>query len=355
MRGHLALMLQRAPHHRAHQIAPVIGIGLMIFQRIDGLGRRFRRGAENFVARRLAFERGFGFRNAARARLGAAKPDARLRDLAALQTIGDQRRRHGEVAGAAVEFVETEFGVAGEQRQPHLREQFVFRQRGGHDAGEEILRRDQPLAARALGDDRRIERCRHQAPFRCRVGMGERAAKCAAHADRIMRDVARHKCQQAAERIIDNGFMKCRMAHARADAQNFSVAGNLVEPRDLVDVDQMRRLRQPERHDRHQALPAGQHAAVLRRHLRQNRQRLVERARHMADKRRWLHAAIGLASKGIICIQTIDAVPGLSKGVSPGAKRAAGSPGPMWSIILRYGGGWRNEPRRRWNYCSGRL
>ena len=59
--------------------------------------------------------------------------------------------------------------------------------------------------------------------------------------------------------------------------QNLSVAGDLVEPCDLVDVDEMRRLGQPERHDRHQALPARQHAAVLRRDFRQNLQRLVER------------------------------------------------------------------------------
>ena len=71
-----------------------------------------------------------------------------------------------------------------------------------------------------------------------------------------------------------------------------------VEARDLVDVDEMRGLRQPERHDRHQALPARQHAAVLRRDLRQNLQRLVERLRHMADERRGLHAGQASAAEG---------------------------------------------------------
>ena len=108
--------------------------------------------------------------------------------------------------------------------------------------------------------------------------MGEAAAEGAAHADRIMRDVARDVGEQLAERIIDDRLVKCGMAHARADGQRLAVARNRVEAGDLVDVDEMRGLRQPERHDRHQALSAGQHAAVLRRDLGQNLQRLVERA-----------------------------------------------------------------------------
>ena len=71
----------------------------------------------------------------------------------------------------------------------------------------------------------------------------------------------------APERIIDHRFVKCGVAHAGADAQRLAVAVDAVELGDLVDVDQMRRLGQPERHDRHQALAAGQHAAVLRRDL----------------------------------------------------------------------------------------
>ena len=39
------------------------------------------------------------------------KADARIGDLAAVNAIGDQRSRHGEVAGAAAEFVEAEFGI----------------------------------------------------------------------------------------------------------------------------------------------------------------------------------------------------------------------------------------------------
>ena len=73
--------------------------------------------------------------------------------------------------------------------------------------------------------------------------------------------------------------------------RDLSVARDLVESRDLVDVDEMRGLGQPERHDRHQALPAGQHAAVLRPRLRPKSSAPRRASRHVADERRGLHAA----------------------------------------------------------------
>ena len=53
------------------------------------------------------------------------------------------------------------------------------------------------------------------------------------------------------------------MADAGADAQPAVLDLDAVELADAVDVDQMLRPRQPERHGRHEALPAGQHAAVV--------------------------------------------------------------------------------------------
>ena len=128
--------------------------------------------------------------------------------------------------------------------------------------------------------------------------MRQAAAKSAAHADRIMRDVARDKREQFAERIIDDRFVERGVAHAGADRQNFSVAHDAIEAGDVIDVDEVGGLGQPERHDRHQALAARQHAAILRRDLGKDFQRFIERARHVADERRWLHAANRLASGG---------------------------------------------------------
>ena len=133
-----------------------------------------------------------------------------------------------------------------------------------------------------------------------------------------MRDVARYKRQQLAERIVDHGFMKRGVAHAGADAQRLAIVRDLVEPRDLVDVDEMRGLGQPKRHDRHQALAAGQHAAVFARDLAQNLQRLIERARHVANERRWLHAANRFGRGLNNCTQTIKRRPRI---VKPAAAR----------------------------------
>src|SRR6185437_13376714 len=139
-------MLQRAPHHGAHQVASVFGVGLVILERVDNGGSGFGGGAENGVTRRLAGERGLGLRDAPRRGLGAADADARIADFAALQAIGGKRRGHGEIAGAAVEFVEAEFGVAREEWQPRFRQQFILGECGRHDAGKEILRWDRALA-----------------------------------------------------------------------------------------------------------------------------------------------------------------------------------------------------------------
>ena len=87
------------------------------------------------------------------------------------------------------------------------------------------------------------------------------------------------------------------MANARADGEGLSVARNLVEPGNLVDVDEMRGLGQAKRHDRHKALSTRQDAAILRRDVGQNPQRLVERLRHVADEGRGLHAADVPAAK----------------------------------------------------------
>jgi hypothetical protein len=85
--------------------------------------------------------------------------------------------------------------------------------------------------------------------------------------------------------------MKGGVALAGADAERLAVVGEFVETLDLVDIDEMRGLRQAERHDRHQALPAGENAAIVAGDLGEDLQRLVEAARDMADEGRGLHAA----------------------------------------------------------------
>jgi len=85
--------------------------------------------------------------------------------------------------------------------------------------------------------------------------------------------------------------MKCRMANAGADGESLSIACDFVEPDNLIDIDEVGRLGEAERHDRDKALTACQDAAVFRCDVGQNPQRLVERLRHVADEGRGLHAS----------------------------------------------------------------
>ena len=62
-----------------------------------------------------------------------------------------------------------------------------------------------------------------------------------------------------------------------------------VERLDAIDVDEMGGLGEPERHGRHQALAAGQHAAVLRGDFGEQRHRLIDGFRRVIAKRRRLH------------------------------------------------------------------
>jgi hypothetical protein len=95
--------------------------------------------------------------------------------------------------------------------------------------------------------------------------MREAAAKRAAVADRIMGDVA-HDVGEESCRADPRKPAVERAWRTQAPIDELAVGNReAVERRDAIDVDEMRRLGEPERHGRHQALAAGEHAAVLRR------------------------------------------------------------------------------------------
>ena len=71
----------------------------------------------------------------------------------------------------------------------------------------------------ALGHHLGVERGRHRAPFGGRIGVGDAAAERAAGADRVMRDVADDRREQAAERAVLDRLLERGMAHAGADAE----------------------------------------------------------------------------------------------------------------------------------------
>ena len=100
--------------------------------------------------------------------------------------------------------------------------------------------------------------------------MGDAAAERAAGADRLVGDVLDHLGEQMPERAVHRWAMNSpRVPDAGADAEPAVLHHKPPERRDAVDVDQMARPRQPERHGGHETLAAGQDAAVLGGQLRQ--------------------------------------------------------------------------------------
>src|SRR5678816_3381670 len=85
--------------------------------------------------------------------------------------------------------------------------------------------------------------------------MRETAAERASHAYRIVSDMTPNHGQQLTERIVDHRFVECSVAHARADRQRLAIVTHRVEVGNFVDIDKVRRLGEPKRHDRDKALP----------------------------------------------------------------------------------------------------
>ena len=188
--------------------------------------------------------------------------------------------------------------VCRQERQAHLGQQLVVRQCGRHDAGEELLRRNDPRAAHAPRDHLGAERDRDGAPFGRRVGVGDAAAKGAARADRVMRDVAHDRRQQPAQRAVDDRAPERRVPDAGADAELAVLDREPPQRLHAVDVDEMRRPGQPERHGRHEALPSRQDAPVMRRNLGQNGDRLVDRLGRVIAEYCGFHRALAIGCPG---------------------------------------------------------
>jgi hypothetical protein len=232
----------------------------VVFQRIDDLGGGFSGRAKGFVAGRLAVEAA----SASVIRRGdGSAPPSPTRALAILPLCRDrsQARPPWQIARTAAEFVETEPGIIRQQRER------ASTSSSSSASAVDMIPEKNCFAAikrspRALLATSVARVCRDEAPFRRRVGMGETSAECAAHADRIVRDMARDSAQQCTERIFSDRLMKRRMPHAGADRQRLSVTRDLVEACDLIDVHKMRGFGEPESHNRDKALSASQHAAV---------------------------------------------------------------------------------------------
>ena len=119
--------------------------------------------------------------------------------------------------------------------------------------------------------------------------MRDAAAEGAARANGIVRDVTHHRGEKPTQRPVRHGMVEGGVAHAGADAKPLALDGEAPQRLDPIDVDQMCRARQAKRHDRHQALAAGEHAPVLARNLGKGLDRLFDRLGRVISERRGLH------------------------------------------------------------------
>ena len=152
----------------------------------------------------------------------------------------DRLRRQaddGVVAMPPREFMEEMRGILSRHRQFDGDQQFLRRQRGLVNSGEEILRRDPPLAGLAADDDGRVQRHHAGRQFRGGVGVREAAADGAAVADRRMRDMGDRFRQQRRMRGDFGRSLQIDMARQRADGEDIALH------RDAAQFGESRRYR----------------------------------------------------------------------------------------------------------------
>ena len=165
--------------------------------------------------------------------------------------------------------------------------------------------------ARAARRPRRRRRSsEHRGHLAGRVGVHDRADRGAAVADRRVGDVAQCLAQQRERGVRRRRRARapaCRTSAPTRTARVGDVDG--IQPGDAVDVDEVRRGGEPHVEHRHQALPAGEHLAVVAD---------LGRARRRPRRRCGVRGARTVrASPGRSCL-----LEGLGKGTAP--------PGRSW-------------------------
>src|ERR1700694_6037781 len=133
-------------------------------------------------------------------------------------------------------------------------------------------------------------------------------------------DLARGAGQQGQLLLEQVGELDVVVAGQRPDRDVPVVLANVVKVADPADVDQERRRREPELHQRDQAVTAGQDFCLLAM-LDQLRHRLRERTRGDVVERGWNHRFV----PPLRCIrcQIFSGVAGMSTSLTPNGDRAS--------------------------------
>ena len=144
----------------------------------------------------------------------------------------------------------------GAQREPDLGEQLAVADRGHVRPDVEVLHRDHPLPRGAADHDLRLDRRADGREVLGRVRLAERAADRAAVAHDRVGD---HVLGVAEERQVlgeQLGLQQLDVAGQRPDPDLAALLADVGELREVVDVDQVLGVGQPELHHRQQAVAA---------------------------------------------------------------------------------------------------
>src|SRR5262245_4555143 len=205
----------------------------------------------------------FGLTRAYRRRADAEIGEAQILETLAISPRAGGKSHHGVVAVAARELGEADAGGAVRHRNTDGREHIAPGERGLEQAFEELVGFDRALPLRAGDFDLGAKRDHARRQLGRRIGEGERAADCAAVADRGVTDVRKRQSDERRRLRNLGGAFRLRVAHQRADFDMRVSQRDAVEPADAVDVDQQRRLAQPHVERRDQALSACEQPRIV--------------------------------------------------------------------------------------------
>ena len=204
--------------------------------------------------------------------------------VSAVEPQGGARRRDRPVAGAPLDLL---VGAARPRLdlEADLGEDLALLHRGRPRAEVELAHRHGPRSLGAGEHDRSLQRGADRGEILGRVGLAERAADRAAVAHDRVGD---HQLGVAEDREPlqqQLGLEQLDVAGERADRDLVALLADVLQLREVVDVDQPRRLREPQLHHRQQAVAAGDDPRVLVRF--QRRDRALQARRPLVLKRCW--------------------------------------------------------------------
>jgi hypothetical protein len=211
---------------------------------------------EQLLRRSLAPQQLLGPRNMDRRQPDRTERDARVGDLATVDPDGGRRRDDRPVAGPALDLLVRATG-AGTQLEANLGQELAVADRSHVGADVEVLHPDDALAIRAADHDLGLRRRADRREVLGRVGLAERTADRPAVANDGVGD---HLLRLAKQRKVlgqQLGVEEIDVPGERPDPDLAVLLADVGELVEVVDVDQVLGLCEPQLHHRQQAVPAG--------------------------------------------------------------------------------------------------